>query len=87
MKKYLFMLCLIAVTFYSNPQAFAMDDSMPEYSHQKTISNGFYIGGGIASIFLGFGIGTAIQGRYEWVHTVTQGLCVAGVNYNRYTNS
>ena len=45
----------------------------------KMISNGAYIGGGVASIFLGFGIGTAIQGRYKWIHSVTQGLCVAGL--------
>ena len=71
---------MIAVAFYSNPQASAMEmEDMSQQAYQKTISNGSYIGGGVASIFLGFGIGSAIQGRYNWVHTVTQGLCVAGL--------
>ena len=44
-------------------------------SSMKTISQGSYIGGGVASIFLGFGIGQAIQGRWKergWIHTTVQ---------------
>ena len=44
-------------------------------SGMRTISQGRYIGGGVASIFLGFGIGHAIQGRWKergWIHTVVQ---------------
>ena len=41
----------------------------------KTINQGHYIGGGVASIFIGFGIGQAIQGRWKergWIHTTVQ---------------
>ena len=44
-------------------------------SGMRTISQGRYMGGGVASIFLGFGIGHAIQGRWKergWIHTVAQ---------------
>lgn len=48
------------------------------------MSQGQYIGGGVASIFLPFGIGQAIQGRYGekgWIFTVSElgSLAVAGV--------
>ena len=54
-----------------------------EYSGEmrvKTIKQGRYIGGGVASLFLGFGIGHAIQGRWKekgWIHTTTQSIAVA----------
>ena len=82
MKKFFIICGLAALAFYSHPQAFAMDESdsnMMSQSHSQTISNGAYIGGGVASIFLGFGIGTAIQGRYKWIHTGLQGLAVGGM--------
>ena len=44
-------------------------------SGMRTISQGRYIGGGVASIFLAFGIGHAIQGRWKergWIHTAVQ---------------
>ena len=56
-----------------------------EYSSEtrvKTISQGRYIGGGVASIFLGFGIGHAIQGRWKergWIHTTTQSIALIAV--------
>lgn len=74
MKKYIIS-CLIAVVFY-NPQAPATteeDNIFQQSTHQKTISNQDYIGGGLASLFIGFGAGHAIQGRYVesgWVFTV-----------------
>ena len=65
----------------SDVQSSSSEAAMPMAyeSSTKTISNGAYIGGGVASIFLGFGIGTAIQGRYRWIHSLTQGLCVGGL--------
>ena len=50
--------------------------------HTKTISNGRYIGGGVASIFLGFGIGHAIQGRWGergWVFTLLDSIAIGGM--------
>ena len=50
--------------------------------HTKTISNGRYIGGGVASIFLGFGIGHAIQGRWGergWTFTLLDTIGVSGM--------
>lgn len=44
-------------------------------SGMNTISQGRYIGGGVVSIFLGLGIGQAIQGRWKekgWIHTTVQ---------------
>ena len=46
-------------------------------SGMRTISQGQYMGGGVASIFLGFGVGHAIQGRWKergWIHTVVQSV-------------
>ena len=88
------ILCCLAFMLVYSPYALSDDSvsyqAMAEESSSnaaelynsspvKMISNGAYIGGGVASIFLGLGIGTAIQGRYKWVHTVTQGLCFAGL--------
>ena len=51
------------------------------YEESKTISNGLYIGGGVASIIPGFGIGHALQGRYwekGWVFTVGNLVFIGG---------
>jgi len=58
------------------------------YSGSKTISNGRYIGGGIAAIIPGWGIGHAVQGRWMekgWMFTagnlvITGGLIFSGVS-------
>ena len=56
-----------------------------EYSNEirvKTINQGHYIGGGVASLFLGFGIGHAIQGRWKergWIHTILQSVSVLAI--------
>lgn len=45
-------------------------------SNVRTISQGRFIGGGVASVFIGLGIGHAVQGRWKekgWIHTVVQG--------------
>ena len=60
------------------------DEGESEDSDRKEISTGRYVGGGIASLFLGLGIGHAIQGRYAdwgWVHTVMQlgGIVIATI--------
>ena len=55
---------------------------VPATSYTKTINNGRYIGGGIASIFLGFGIGHAIQGRWGergWIFTLGDAIVVGGI--------
>ena len=52
------------------------------YGESKTISQGRYIGGGVASIFLGWGIGHAVQGRYSergWIFTAGGALSAIGV--------
>jgi hypothetical protein len=44
-----------------------------EILQKGEISDGAHIGGGLASVFLGFGIGQAVQGRYGetgWIFTV-----------------
>jgi hypothetical protein len=46
------------------------------------ISDGAHIGGGVANICLGFGIGQAIQGRWSergWIFTVGQAAAVVGI--------
>ena len=51
------------------------------YEESKTISNGQYLGGGIASIIPGWGIGHAVQGRYwekGWIFTVGDLVFVGG---------
>jgi len=89
--RYLFLIFLfVPITGYALPSSpysntFVLSDSSlyladnNEYSMQssmRTINQGRYIGGGVASIFLGFGIGYAIQGRWKekgWIHTALQG--------------
>ena len=59
----------------ANSPSYLASDRHSHDSSVKTISQGRYIGGGVASIFLGFGIGHAIQGRWEekgWIHTLLQ---------------
>jgi hypothetical protein len=53
------------------------------------ISDGQHVGGGVASVFLGFGIGQAIQGRWSdkgWIFTVgdatAYGLVIYGLSQN-----
>ncbi len=53
----------------------ASNDDYSSSSNVRTISLGHYMGSGIASTILGFGIGHAIQGRWKeggWVHTALQ---------------
>ena len=60
----------------------AADRFTSSYDGSKSLSNGQYIGGGVASIFLGAGIGHAIQGRWMekgWIFTV--GGLVTGIGY------
>lgn len=47
---------------------------------QGEISDGAHIGGGVASLFFGFGIGQAIQGRWSdtgWIFTLGESASVA----------
>ena len=57
-------------------------NSLPTaYEDSKTLSNGRYIGGGAASILLGWGIGHAIQERYAekgWIFTAGGALRAIG---------
>ena len=49
----------------------------------KTIDRGRYIGGGVASLLLGFGIGHAIQGRWSergWVFTLGEAISWVGLS-------
>ena len=52
----------------------------PTKGYTKTLNNKEYIGGAFASMFLGFGIGHAIQGRWwdegGWVFTLGEGVTV-----------
>lgn len=46
------------------------------------ISDGAHIGGGVAAIFVGFGVGQAIQGRWSergWIFTLGEGASVAAI--------
>ena len=56
MKKVLLTAMLFALSLPALSESYSPDT--------KTISTGKYVGGGVASIFLGWGIGHAIQGRY-----------------------
>lgn len=87
MKKTLFMGLVLALTINYSPSAFSEESSLSfkgesSYdSSMKTISNGRYLGGGFLSIFPGFGIGHAIQGRYMekgWIFTVTELATIGG---------
>lgn len=89
----LVFLCVILHTTFALPNStpkhyFGMQANSPSYledrysrgSGVKTISQGRYIGGGAASIFLGFGIGQAIQGRWSergWIHATIQSITLA----------
>ena len=67
----------------------ASNDDYSNGGSANTISQGRYIGGGVASIFLGFGIGHAVQGRWKdggWIHTALQsGVFVAYIGALVYT--
>lgn len=46
------------------------------------ISDGAHVGGGVAAIFVGFGVGQAIQGRWSergWIFTLGEGASVAAI--------
>ena len=76
---------LVFLLNYS-PQAFSVESEVSapllemeaprSYSAStKTITNGQYIGGGVVSLFVGYGIGHAIQGRYMergWIFTAAE---------------
>ena len=81
------ILCLLALMLAYSPYAFSINKMDPTNSgftllssknydsSTKDITNGQYIGGGFASILLGFGIGHAIQGRYlekGWIFSVSE---------------
>ena len=72
----------ISDNFYTNTSINSSFENN-EYSRsvKKTISQGRYIGGGVTGLFLGFGIGQAIQGRWKergWIHTVLQAGIIGG---------
>ena len=75
-------------------QAFSEENTVENklsvtYEDSKTISHGKYIGGGVASVLLGWGVGHAIQGRYSekgWIFTaggalMTLGFVALGSNF------
>lgn len=74
------LLCVL--TFVFNPSVLAEETFPTESSTQnlassygavKTLPSGRYIGGGIVTLFLSWGIGHAVQGRYAekgWIFTV-----------------
>jgi len=86
--RYLFLIFVPVISYalpiQENPYStqlysLASNDSYSSGSNMRTINNGRYVGGGVASIFIGFGIGHAIQGRWKekgWIHTVVQGGAV-----------
>ena len=52
------------------------------------ISDGEWIGGGLANVFFGFGIGQAIQGRWSdrgWIFTLGQGASAVAMIYGMTT--
>ena len=77
------ILLSILIGVLSFPAFSEMEDSSFNYGEgSKTVSQSKYIGGGIASIFLGWGIGHAIQGRYKdrgWIFTAGGALITIGV--------
>lgn len=83
-KKSLFMGFTLALMANYGPQTFSMElsSASEDYnSSAKTISTGRYIGGGVASILVGFGVGHAIQGRYKekgWIFTVAELVTIGG---------
>lgn len=51
---------------------------------QGEISDGAHIGGGLAALFIGYGTGQAIQGRWSdtgWIFTVGEGASTAALIY------
>ena len=74
----------ISNNFYANTLNSSFDESNEYSSSIKTISQVSYIGGNVASILLGFGIGQAIQGRWKergWIHTAFQAGVIAGFGF------
>ncbi len=48
------------------------------------ISDGEYIGGGLVALFIGFGVGQAVQGRWGekgWIFTLGEGVSIAALFY------
>ena len=86
-KKYLLGLMLVLIANYS-PQVFSGEriyvsslDSAATSNLTKSITKGKYIGGGVAAILPGFGVGHAIQGRYMekgWIFTVAEVVTLGG---------
>ena len=80
--KLLLSFFLISLSFpaFSETKDFSQE-SLTEYEESKTVSQGKYMGGGIASIFIGWGLGHAIQGRYSergWIFTAGGALSAVG---------
>ena len=62
-------------TLSSSSLYLANNDDTSSGSDMRTISQGRYIGGGVAGTILGFGIGHAVQGRWMekgWIYTALQ---------------
>ena len=86
-------LCVLALVFSLPTLAETTGEGFPtessterlasSYGGGKTISNGQYIGGGIATLFLGWGIGHAVQGRYGekgWIFTAGGAVFTIGLS-------
>jgi len=72
--------------YYAQPRPMQAQLTLDEqYLLEKGyISDGQYVGGGIASIFLAFGIGQAIQGRWSdrgWIFTVGEVASITAMMY------
>lgn len=51
---------------------------------QGEISDGAHVGGAVASLFFGFGVGQAVQGRYSetgWIFTIGEAASLAALIY------
>jgi len=64
------------------PQPVQLTADENELLQQGEISDGQHVGGGVAALFFGFGIGQAVQGRWTetgWIFTLGEGASVVAL--------
>lgn len=69
-------------TYQPQPVQLSAEDA--EILQRGPISDGAHIGGGLISLFFGFGVGQAVQGRYGdtgWIFTVGEGASIVLMVY------
>ena len=82
MKKSLLLILVMVLSFQAfSEEAMEMGNVMSESNQLIQLDRTKYIAGGLATVFLGFGTGHAIQGRYKekgWIFTASSVILTVG---------